>query len=57
MISVSRAYGGNLTAAEARDRIMRAFFIEECKNYKKKHASGSADKKDKRKKKVNMSNK
>ena len=54
MISISRAYGGNLTAAEARDRIMRAFFIEEFKNCKKKHASGSADKK---KKKVNMSKK
>ena len=33
--SVSRAYGGVLTASEVRERIMRAFLIEEFRYYKK----------------------
>ena len=33
--SVSRAYGGVLTATEVKDRIMRAFLIEEFRYYKK----------------------
>ena len=33
--TVSRAYGGVLTASEVRDRIMRAFLIEEFRYYKK----------------------
>merc|ERR1712048_461131 len=33
--TVSRAYGGVLTAAEVRERIMRAFLIEEFRYYKK----------------------
>merc|ERR1719387_2615900 len=32
---VSRAYGGVLTAGEVRERIMRAFLIEEFRYYKK----------------------
>ena len=49
--SVSRAYGGNLTAGEVRERIMRAFLIEEFKRFKNINMSKSADKKDKKKKK------
>lgn len=55
--SVSRAYGGILTAAEVRDRIMRAFLIEEFRYCKKEHASGSTDKKDKKKKKKDKKSK
>ena len=33
--SVSRAYGGVLTSTEVKDRIMRAFLIEEFRYYKK----------------------
>jgi ribosomal protein L34E len=32
--SVSRAYGGKYTASEVKDRIMRAFLIEEFKRFK-----------------------
>merc|ERR1719327_1322111 len=47
---VSRAYGGVLTGTEVRDRIMRAFLIEEFKRFK--NISKSSDgKKDKSKKK------
>ena len=49
--SVSRAYGGNLTASEVKDRIMRAFLIEEFKRFKNINMTKSADKKDKKKKK------
>merc|ERR1712147_120405 len=33
--TVSRAYGGVLTGTEVRDRIMRAFLIEEFRYYKR----------------------
>merc|ERR1719432_355106 len=33
--TVSRAYGGVLTGSEVRDRIMRAFLIEELRYYKR----------------------
>merc|ERR1712086_360761 len=33
--TVSRAYGGVLTGSEVRDRIMRAFLIEEFRYYKR----------------------
>merc|ERR1719231_195876 len=49
--SVSRAYGGVHTASEVRDRIMRAFLIEEFKRFKNINAGKSSDKKDKKKKK------
>ena len=48
--TVSRAYGGVLTASEVKDKIMRAFLIEEFRYYKKEQ-TGSGDKKDKKKKK------
>ena len=48
--TVSRAYGGVLTGAELKDRIMRAFLIEEFKRLKTISKS-STDKKDKKKKK------
>merc|ERR1711988_1935319 len=47
---VTRAYGGNLTGAEVKDRIMRAFLIDEFK-YFKMMSKVSTDKKDKKKKK------
>merc|ERR1712203_35978 len=48
--TVSRAYGGILTASQVRERIMRAFLIEEFKRFK--NISKSSDgKKDKKKKK------
>merc|ERR1712228_591545 len=47
---VSRAYGGVLNGSEVRDRIMRAFLIEEFKRFKN-ISKGSSDKKDKGKKK------
>merc|ERR1712100_697630 len=47
---VSRAYGGVLTGTEVRDRIMRAFLIEEFKRFKN-ISKTSSDKKDKKKKK------
>mgnify|MGYP006084786361 CR=1 FL=1 len=46
--TVSRAYGGILTGTEVRDRIMRAFLIEEFKRFK--NISKTSDKKDKKKK-------
>lgn len=46
--SVSRPYGGVLTSAEVKERIMKAFLIEEFKAFKNVKASG--DKKDKKKK-------
>merc|ERR1712010_146127 len=48
--TVSRAYGGILTGLEVRERIMRAFLIEEFKRFKNISKS-SSDKKDKKKKK------
>merc|ERR1712100_928377 len=48
---VSRAYGGVLTGTEVRDRIMRAFLIEEFKRFKN-ISKTSSDKKDKKKKKA-----
>ena len=50
--SVSRAYGGIFTAGEVRDRIMRAFLIEEFKRFKNINAGKTSDKKDKKKKKA-----
>ena len=48
--TVGRPYGGNLTGAEVKDRIMRAFLIDEFK-YFKMMSKVSGDKKDKKKKK------
>merc|ERR1719218_25851 len=48
--TVSRAYGGILTASEVTDRIKRAFLIEEFKRFKNINMTKS-DKKDKKKKK------
>lgn len=48
--TVSRAYGGIHTASEVKDRIMRAFLIEEFRYYKKEQ-TGGGEKKDKKKKK------
>ena len=50
--SVSRAYGGNLNATEVKERIMRAFLIEEFKRFKNINMAKSSDKKDKKKKKT-----
>lgn len=47
--TVSRAYGGIHTAAEVKERIMRAFLIDEFKNFK--NVSKTSEKKDKKKKK------
>merc|ERR1712084_148036 len=47
---VSRAYGGVLTGTQVRDRIMRAFLIEEFKRFEN-ISKTSGDKKDKKKKK------
>merc|ERR1711971_1322416 len=47
---VSRAYGGILTGSQVKDRIMRAFLIEEFKRFKN-ISKGAGDKKDKKKKK------
>merc|ERR1719386_589781 len=44
---VSRAYGGVLTGTEVKDRIMRAFLIEEFKRFK--NISKTSEKKDKKK--------
>merc|ERR1712139_333680 len=45
--SVSRAYGGILTGFEVKERIMRAFLIEEFKRFKNisKSSDGKKDKK------------
>merc|ERR1719331_1700079 len=48
---VSRAYGGVLTGTEVKERIMRAFLIEEFKRFKN-ISKTSSDKKDKKKKKA-----
>ena len=48
---VYRPYGGVLTGTQVRDRIMRAFLIEEFKRFKN-ISKGSGDKKDKKKKKA-----
>ena len=48
--SVSRAYGGIFTANEVREKIMRAFLIEEFKRFKNINA-GKTEKKDKKKSK------
>ena len=50
--SVSRAYGGVLNAGEVKERIMRAFLIEEFKRFKNINMSKSSEKKDKKKKKT-----
>merc|ERR1712113_187641 len=49
-VKVARAYGGVLTGTEVKDRIMRAFLIEEFKRFKN-ISKTSSDKKDKSKKK------
>ena len=54
--TVSRAYGGVLTGSEVRDRIMRAFLIEEFRYYKKEQ-TGGGEKKDKKKKKKDKKSK
>ena len=50
--TVSRTYGGVLTGTEVRERIMRAFLIEEFKRFKNINMAKSGDKKDKKKKKA-----
>ena len=48
--TVSRAYGGVLTATEVKDRIMRAFLVDEFKNFKNvSKVSDKAGKKSKKK--------
>ena len=47
--TVARAYGGVLTGTEVRERIMRAFLIEEFKRFKNINL-GKGEKKDKKKK-------
>ena len=46
--TVARPYGGVLTAGEVKERIMKAFLIEEFRAFKNMKAAG--DKKDKKKK-------
>ena len=48
--TVTRAYGGIHTAGEVKDKIMRAFLIEEFKRFKNM-SKVSTEKKDKKKKK------
>ena len=50
--TVARAYGGVLTGGEVRDRIMRAFLVDEFKHFKQMSDAAAADKKDKKKKKA-----
>ena len=50
--SVSRAYGGIFTATEVRERIMRAFLIEEFKRFKNINAGKVTDDKKKKNKKA-----
>ena len=45
--TVSRPYGGVLTCQEVRERITRAFMIEEVKSIKEKNALGDGKKKKK----------
>ena len=48
--TVSRAYGGILTDTEVKDRIMRAFLVDEFKNFKNvSKVSDKAGKKSKKK--------
>ena len=47
--SVSRAYGGVLTGGQVRERILRAFLIEEFRVFKNM-SKATNDKKDKKKK-------
>merc|ERR1712127_1022344 len=49
--SVSRPYGGKLTHQEVRERITRAFMIEELNSIKQKAASAEGKKKGKKGKK------
>ena len=48
--TVARPYGGNLSGGEVKDRIMRAFLIDEFR-YFKMMSKVSGEKKDKKKKK------
>ena len=50
--TVTRAYGGVLNGSEVRERILRAFLIEEFKRFKNINTAKSGDKKDKKKKKA-----
>ena len=50
--TVSRPYGGVLNAQEVRERITRAFMIEEVKSIKNQQAAGAGKKKRKGKKKA-----
>ena len=54
---VSRAYGGILTGTEVKERIMRAFLIEEFKRFKNISKSSSDKKPKKGKKKKDASKK
>ena len=47
--TVSRPYGGIHTGSEVKDRIMRAFLIEEFKRFKNINMGKSADKSTKKK--------
>ena len=47
--TVARPYGGVFNATEVKERIMRAFLVEEFRHFKTLKTSG--DKKDKKKKK------
>ena len=49
--TVTRAYGGIFTGQEVKDKIMRAFLIEEFKRFKNM-SKVSTEKKDKKKKKT-----
>merc|ERR1711953_1185317 len=46
--TISRPYGGNLTHMEVRDRITRAFMIEEINSIKQKATASDGSKKKKR---------
>merc|ERR1711959_769572 len=48
--TVSRPYGGNLTHSEVRDRITRAFMIEEINSIKQKASQSDGSKKKRGKK-------
>merc|ERR1711934_713599 len=50
--TVTRAYGGVFSASEVRERIMRAFLIEEFRYYKTEQSGGGDKDKKKKKKKA-----
>ena len=54
--TVSRAYGGVLTGTQVRERVMRAFLIDEFRVFKNMSKT-TGDKKDKKKKKSDKKDK